>query len=289
MVKTCGCKGVRFCALCKDSDRVKGFHTTPEEWNVRLVDYDCYIYSNGYAYQAKDLNFESSIAAIYAYSEKINSGLTADFAFSGIKFLPQFITPEEETRLVKCIDKDDWLISQSGRRKQDYGPRVNFKQKKVKCDRFVGVPDYADLILERLTNIDDNIFGNYEPFELCNLEYDNERQSGIELHQDDVWIWGNRLISLNLISDSVMTFENKNLNALVFIPMPRRSLLFFFDEARYDWAHGIFPHHIENRRIALTMREAGADFVLGGELHEKFGKELLERSKRRIPKLSISS
>jgi hypothetical protein len=77
---------------------------------------------------------------------------------------------------------------------QDYGPKVNFNQRKVRCDRFIGVPDYADLILERLSSINPEKFGNYQPFELCNLEYDSTRQSSIEFHQDDTWIWGERLI-----------------------------------------------------------------------------------------------
>lgn len=87
---------------------------------------------------------------------------------------------------------------------------MNFNQKKVKCERFVGVPDYADLVLKRLESFDVGKFGNYRPFELCNLEYEADRQSAIEFHQDDEWIWGERLIryliycqfyfSLNLLS-----------------------------------------------------------------------------------------
>ena len=29
---------------------------------------------------------------------------------------------------------------------------------------------------------------------MCNLEYEEEKKSAIEMHQDDMWIWGNRLI-----------------------------------------------------------------------------------------------
>lgn len=57
-----------------------------------------------------------------------------------------------------------------------------------------------------------------------------------------------------------MTFENEENRSLVFVHMPRRSLLFFYGEARHRWKHGIFSWHIQSRRIALTMREPGQDF-----------------------------
>lgn len=45
-----------------------------------------------------------------------------------------------------------------------------------------------------------------------------------------------------------------------------------------EWNHGIFRWHISNRRIALTMREAADKFRIGGELYEKYGKELIEKA-----------
>lgn len=80
-----------------------------------------------------------------------------------------------------------------------------------------------------------------------------------------------------------MTFADESKEALVFLHMPRRSLLCFRDESRYYWKHGIFPWHIHDRRIALTMREPANDFQEGGDLYEKYGKELIERGNRRIP------
>ena len=79
-----------------------------------------------------------------------------------------------------------------------------------------------------------------------------------------------------------MTYENVELKKLVFVPMKRRNLLSMFDEARYQWRHGIFSHHIIGRRIALTMREPSQAFQPGGELYEKYGKELIERGNIRI-------
>lgn len=63
---------------------------------------------------------------------------------------------------------------------------------------------------------------SYQPFELCNLEYERSRLSGIEFHQDDMWIWGERLISVNLLAGSVMTLVRQRTNECIYVPMPRR-------------------------------------------------------------------
>lgn len=66
-------------------------------------------------------------------------------------------------------------------------------------DRFFGMPDYTDFILQRMEALSANKLNAFQPFELCNLEYVENRQSAIELHFDDWWIWGNRLIRFFLI------------------------------------------------------------------------------------------
>lgn len=61
------------------------------------------------------------------------------------------------------------------------------------------MPEYADLLLDKMTKYDERKLGNYQPFEMCNLEYEEVKKSAIEMHQDDMWIWGNRLIRYFLI------------------------------------------------------------------------------------------
>lgn len=56
------------------------------------------------------------------------------------------------------------------------------------------MPDYADMLLDKMSNYDEKKLAEYIPFEMCNLEYEESRKSAIEMHQDDMWIWGNRLI-----------------------------------------------------------------------------------------------
>ncbi|VDN55036.1 unnamed protein product [Dracunculus medinensis] len=173
----------------------------------------------------------------------------------GLLLVKDFLNKEVEEFLIKKIDRKEWTLSQSGRRKQDYGPQVNFKHKKIKVDRFSGMPDYIDIILNRMKEVSPNRLGEYQPFELCNLEYVDERLSAIEMHFDDSWIWGNRLICLNLLNPCVLSYANDERQLLVYVYLPRRSLVCMAGKVRHEWRHAVFSEHIRGRRIALTMRE----------------------------------
>ena len=78
-----------------------------------------------------------------------------------------FITEQEEAALVKSLLADpNWKQSQSGRRKIDYGPQVNFKKRKVKSENFKGLPLYMKPCLERVAALD-----KFEAHEVNVLEY----------------------------------------------------------------------------------------------------------------------
>jgi len=79
-----------------------------------------------------------------------------------------------------------------------------------------------------------------------------------------------------------MTFEEPDEKQMIFVELPRRSLLLVDGEARTRFNHGIFSHHITERRIVLTMREASEEFQEGGVHYEQFGKELRLRGAIRL-------
>uniref|UniRef100_A0A0N4ZMU4 2OG-FeII_Oxy_2 domain-containing protein n=1 Tax=Parastrongyloides trichosuri TaxID=131310 RepID=A0A0N4ZMU4_PARTI len=285
IIVKCGCKGVRFCKFCKDSERIKKLTFQEDPFKNHTI----YVYSSLHKKAfLSNLTHQASINEIIEETEKLNS-LSSDeikniehIDIKGLLLYKNFINQEEEDFLVNRIDKKEWKLSQSGRRKQDYGPQVAFKYQKVKIHRFIGMPDYSDMILERMKHISERDLGHYQPFELCNLEYDESRLSSIDMHKDDTWIWGNRLISLNLLNGSIMSLEHSEEKKLCYVHMPRRSLLCMFDDSRYIWSHAIFPKHIIGRRIALTMREPAPAFLEGGEMYESFGKELIRLGNIRI-------
>ena len=47
----------------------------------------------------------------------------------------------------------------------------------------------------------------YRTIEQCAMDYSPERGSSIDPHIDDCWIWGERIVQLNLLADCVLTFK----------------------------------------------------------------------------------
>ncbi|XP_069471071.1 alpha-ketoglutarate-dependent dioxygenase alkB homolog 4 isoform X2 [Ambystoma mexicanum] len=103
------------------------------------------------------------------------------------------------------MDQDAWKISQSGRRKQDYGPNVNFKKQKVKVGRFSGLPSFSRDIVRRMN--EHAALQGFQPVEQCNLDYNPQRGSAIDPHFDDWWLWGERLVTLNLLAETLLTMS----------------------------------------------------------------------------------
>ena len=153
---------------------------------------------------------------------------------------------------------------------QDYGPKVNFKKKKLHLGCFSGLPAFSRKLVDRFKEI--TLLKDFVPVELCNLEYAPDRGSAIDPHFDDFWLWGERLVTINLLSDTYLTMScHATPNTLVNIPMPRRSLIVVYGPARYEWKHAVLRCHVTGRRLATTFRELTPEFLAGGA-SEKLGK-----------------
>ncbi|XP_060115342.1 alpha-ketoglutarate-dependent dioxygenase alkB homolog 4 isoform X2 [Heteronotia binoei] len=88
---------------------------------------------------------------------------------------------------------------------QDYGPKVNFKKHKLKVADFSGLPKFSQELVTRMKN--HSLLTSFSPVEQCNLDYGPERGSAIDPHLDDWWLWGDRLVSLNLLSSTVLSMS----------------------------------------------------------------------------------
>lgn len=163
---------------------------------------------------------------------------------------------------------------------------MNFKRQKVKLGLFNGLPPFSKQLVRRMQYEIEEL-RNFNPVELCNLDYSPDRGSAIDPHKDDEWLWGERLVTLNLLSHTYLSFTNANSTkppheALqtptleICIPLPQRSLVIVQGVARYQWQHSIHRQHIRSRRIATTLRELTVDFMPGGKLHDSVGKDILE-------------
>lgn len=202
---------------------------------------------------------------------------SVDFVkIEGIFLVKDFISKEEEDQLLPIIDtRKPWIPSQEGRAKQDYGPKVSFLKRKVSVGNFGGFPDFANHLFSRMqTNYPDRL-GDFAPVEFCILEYTPERGSYIRPHYDDKWIWGDRLITVNLLSATSLRLTREfNIPPYeIVIRMPERSLLVIHGEARYDWHHSISRYDIKSRRVAMTWREF-SDEIIKDDEHKDFVAEV---------------
>uniref|UniRef100_H2YZF5 Fe2OG dioxygenase domain-containing protein n=1 Tax=Ciona savignyi TaxID=51511 RepID=H2YZF5_CIOSA len=245
---TCACKGCRRCIVCEnhfDQNQLK--HS--------------------------EMLYVPSLKKCVCYQGHHLVG----FDFPGVSVFQDFISAPEERELIRR-NSNRWKDSQSGRRKQDYGPKVNFKKKKVKLSSFTGLPKYIDFIVERIRSLEG--LDNFATVEQCNLEYDPVRGASIDPHYDDAWLWGERLLSLNLLSDSFKTLDIDSgefgLNEFeVKVPLCRRSLVMLSGDARYKWKHSIQRKDITSKRLCCTFRELSPEFSSGGT-QEHIGRSLLD-------------
>ena len=116
---------------------------------------------------------------------------------------------------------------------------------------------------------------DFIPVELCNLDYSPEKGAAIDPHFDDFWLWGERLVTINFLSDTYLSMTKDDDPMIeILVPMPQRSLIVVSGDARNLWKHGIHRTHIKDRRIAMTWRELTPEFLEGGP-REHIGKRLI--------------
>ncbi|GAB6028624.1 alkB, alkylation repair 4 [Chamberlinius hualienensis] len=258
MDRKCGCKGMRSCLVCETADRTKemkeklqfeatSFVVCPRcrsvavGWEVRSDDHEC---------------FHSETPPPVDIQE----------VMTGIQIIQDFVKSDEEQTLLTNMEQFPWTQSQSGRVKQDFGPKVNFKKQKIRLESFEGFPKYMHFVSERFKDV--QFLQDFRPVELCNLRYIPERGSAIDPHLDDNWLWGPRLVTLNLASATVITLLSPPTNSDDGI-------------ARNLWEHAIFREDIKSLRVAITWRELSREFTFGGQ-QESLGTQLLNRAQHVI-------
>lgn len=188
--RPCGCKGARTCLICET-------HYGADDFKP-FIDLDK---SKGYVY-CPFCNLAWPGWDGDSYKEHPNH-VGQPIVYPGIYIKLDFITKDEEYELMKNIDEMPWDISQSGRRKQNFGPKTNFKKRKIVPGKFNGFPLFSKYLQDRFNSID--ILKGYDVIEQCSLEYDPSKGSSIDPHIDDCWVWGERILTINCLSDTTLT------------------------------------------------------------------------------------
>lgn len=195
--RPCGCKGVRSCLQCEKEFRIDKpslefeLQGPYKPWSFCIK---CNCFRPGWS--TEQINCSNCLNEI-----NDNKGLH----IPGLHITENFLTSEECKNLVHNMDnKVAWCISQSGRRKQNFGPKTNFKKQKLKLGSFRGFPDFTEFVQVRFrTQIP--ILKDFFTIEQCSLEYDPEKGASIDPHIDDCWIWGERVVTVNCLGDSFLT------------------------------------------------------------------------------------
>jgi len=195
--RTCGCKAFNTCFICETEFGLESTDPAQERINQFAEEREFCIKCSRLF---KKNNYENCDC-----EKNLNEPI-----FQGIKLITNFVTADEEESLLEDLDQAPWSISQSGRRKQNYGPKANFKKRKAKLGTFQGFPKPTKFIQERFKTV--SSLQDYRTVEQCSIEYRPEMGACINPHIDDCWIWGERIVQLNLMSDTYLTlvpFEAK--------------------------------------------------------------------------------
>lgn len=164
---------------------------------------------------------------------------------------------------------------------------------KLAPGQFRGFPAYSAFIQQRFKEVP--LLGDFQTIEQCSLEYDPAKGASIDPHIDDCWIWGERVVTVNCLSDSILTlvrykgdakkynlplvgsYESSLLAPLateaelakfngisVQVPMPNRSLIVLYGPPRYQFEHSVLRTDITTRRVCIAYREFTPMYLSNG-------------------------
>lgn len=311
----CGCKGYRSCRICEEQFGIVSQDVGQEraaQFKKRAgLCLDC-----GQVFYGLEAAIQSDCSSCSAHLD-LNP-----FEITGLTVIPNFVTEAEEASLLADLDSLKWDTSQSGRRKQNFGPRANFKKRKVKAGQnFKGFPKQTQFVQDRFSQVP--LLDGYQTVEQCSIEYRPETGARIDPHIDDCWVWGERIVQLNMASDSVLTLfpycdslqgdkskynladvatfpkvvkddrvvaptsqdaspysfkDGLDMEVMVRVPLPPRSLLVMYGEARYQWEHCVLRSDISSRRVIIAYRELTPPYLSGG-IDQATGDQIVARAK----------
>ena len=255
---TCFCKGIRICNKCQDEKINIIKNKTSNNLEIELTKYlsEKVITIDSYKEIVYSINYDIIIDKDLLFIKDSNIN------FDNFYIIRNHLSKDEQDWLLTEINKTEWKESQSGRMKQDFGVKINYKKKKIKSDfSSIKFPLYKVYLENKLKSISNSLFNTFPIHEIGNLYYIHNNGAHIDPHIDDTWIWGKRIIGINLLSDAKMTFsrevEVNNMKVLLSIDIPliKGDIYMMTNESRYDWKHSIKKDNLVEDRLVITLRE----------------------------------
>ncbi|MBX2833971.1 MAG: alpha-ketoglutarate-dependent dioxygenase AlkB [Micavibrio sp.] len=176
----------------------------------------------------------------------------------GLRYLPDFISEQEESIWVAAIDAAPWNTDIK-RRVQIYGYSYDYSAGGGASRKIGALPGWLDELAQRLEQ--DGIFPQ-KPDQAIVNEY--LPRQGIAPHIDRTNLFTDRVVSITLAAPVMMVLNHEGSGRAEEIWLERRSLLLLEGAARYDWQHGIAPRKNDvvgsikiprERRVSVTMRK----------------------------------
>ncbi|KAH8341636.1 hypothetical protein KR059_012854 [Drosophila kikkawai] len=283
-IRPCGCKGVRTCLSCEADFQIAKPSLQEEFQQLEPWSYcvQCELLQPGW----------DTVRVQEAHEKHIKE---EGLPLPGILVQERFLSAQEGTQLLADLDALPWDISQSGRRKQNFGPKTNFKKRKLQLGSFAGFPRSTEYVQRRFEEVP--VLQRFQTIEQCSLEYDPSKGASIDPHVDDCWIWGERVVTVNCLGDAVLTLTpyevqqagkynldlvpqyEQELRAplldeeqlaryqgkVLRIPMPNLSLIVLYGPARYQFEHSVLREDVQERRVCIAYREFTPMYINGDD------------------------
>ncbi|KAF4690223.1 Alkylated DNA repair protein alkB 8 [Perkinsus olseni] len=194
---------------------------------------------------------------------------TTDELPPGLTVIPDFITEDEEKRLLAVVDEGQWDET-IRRRVQHFGHAFNYASLRAEDADLQGeasMPAYTDELVGRIRANSVDEARDFEPDQLTINEY--TPGVGIAFHVDTHSAFEGPIVILSIAGGIVLEFrksEGEKEERALPLWLPRRSLAVMGGESRFGWVHGIAGRKTDrvgpdgklverHRRISLTFRQ----------------------------------
>ncbi len=179
-------------------------------------------------------------------------------SIQGLRYIPKYISPQEEAGLIGIIDNQPW-ITELKRRVQHYGYRYYYKH--YNADGGIPLGQLSEWLQPYCARLYQSGAFSAPPDQVIINEY--QPGQGISAHVDCVPCFGDTIASLSLGSACVMDFTHATTGEKQSHLLEPRSLLVLSGDARYHWRHSIPARKSDRyngeiiprgRRLSLTFR-----------------------------------
>ncbi|MEM0937395.1 MAG: hypothetical protein AAF646_01690 [Pseudomonadota bacterium] len=193
---------------------------------------------------------------------------------SGVRLLPEVISPDQEAALVNAVDCGAWeeSVQRDGHRSQQFGWwRPQLLAQSGQSDRFLGaLPDWAAPLVSRL-----HVLAPFDqaPDHLVVRELAPGTQPYLRKGQ------GRTVATLALLSDLPVMFRKRGGTGTWYLTQARRSLLVLTEDFDRSWDRTILPVRAPADAESAALAEMPA---AGTERAPEIGARLLTLSFRRV-------